>query len=189
MQGPPISRMMNWPNPVSLSFYHYVCCPCSQSLNFSARIHILEQWLRIWESNLLRIWQFNTFLICRLMKLHFEHSGHEETKAVICECGKLYPCGTAGAYYFHRWLFIFYMWALLWYDLICSGFWYSLFCICSLLWYDLICSGFCFCSFTKNITVMFNKNNLCSYDTRTFLFYCRWSGMLFLDPDVLWSGI
>ncbi len=81
--------------------------------------------------------------------------------------------------------------ALLWYDLICSGFWYSLFCICSLLWYDFICSGFCFCSFTKNISVMFNKNNLCSYDARTFLsfFYCQWSGMLFLDPDVLWSGI
>ncbi len=73
---------------------------------------ILEQWLRIRESNLLRIWQFNTFLICRLVKLHFEHSGHKETKAVICECGKLYPCGTAGAYYFHRWLFIFYLWAL-----------------------------------------------------------------------------
>jgi hypothetical protein len=67
---------------------------------------ILELWLRIWESNLLWILQCNTFLNCRLMKLHFEHSGHEETKAVICECGKLYPCGTAGAYYFHRLLFI-----------------------------------------------------------------------------------
>ncbi len=37
----------------------------------------------------------------------------------------------------------------------------------------------------KNITVMFYKNNLCSYNTRTFVFYCCGSGMLFLDPDVL----
>jgi hypothetical protein len=24
------------------------------------------------------------------------------TKAVRCECGKLFLCGTAGTYYFHR---------------------------------------------------------------------------------------
>ena len=40
----------------------------------------------------------------------------------------------------------------------------------------------------KNITVIFYKNNLCSYNTRTFVFYCCGSGMLFLDPDVLSSG-
>jgi hypothetical protein len=55
---------------------------------------------------LLRICQSNTFLICRQMKLHFANSGHAVTKAVVCECGKLFLCGTAGAYYLHRLLFI-----------------------------------------------------------------------------------
>jgi hypothetical protein len=36
------------------------------------------------------------------MKRHFEEEGHTPTKAVRCECGKIFHCGTAGTYYFHR---------------------------------------------------------------------------------------
>jgi hypothetical protein len=38
----------------------------------------------------------------RQMKRHFKEQGHTVTKAVRCECGILFCCGTAGAYYLHR---------------------------------------------------------------------------------------
>jgi len=48
-------------------------------------------------------WIYKFCLITfRLMKLHFEEEGHTETKAIRCECGKLFRCGTAGAFYIHR---------------------------------------------------------------------------------------
>jgi len=36
------------------------------------------------------------------MKRHFKEQGHTVTKAVRCECGVLFRCGTAGSYYLHR---------------------------------------------------------------------------------------
>ena len=42
------------------------------------------------------------FIFYRQMKRHFKEQGHTVTKAVRCECGVLFRCGTAGAYYLHR---------------------------------------------------------------------------------------
>jgi hypothetical protein len=36
------------------------------------------------------------------MTIHFRETAHQVTKTVVCECGRKFPGGTNGGFYYHR---------------------------------------------------------------------------------------
>jgi hypothetical protein len=41
------------------------------------------------------------------MTLHYEESGHDPTRGVVCECGAKFTGGTSGTYHYHRYVNIY----------------------------------------------------------------------------------